>query len=193
MRKHLILVGGGHAHMVTLERISEFVDKGFKVTVIAPSHYHYYSGMGPGMLGTSYTPDDLRFATRKVVTSQGGIFVRDRVVRIDPDLKQVFTLSGNSFTYDVLSFNAGSYVPMAAAAEWAEGDIPDNVYPVKPIEKLMEASDRLTALFKEKKAVVTVVGGGPSSAEVAGNVWQLAKKTKANIPLIRVIAGRGFM
>ena len=191
MRKHLILVGGGHAHMVTLENIGEFVDKGFKVTVIAPSYYHYYSGMGPGMLGTSYTPDDIRFATRKVVTSQGGIFVRDRVTRIDPDLKQVVTLSGNSFTYDVLSFNAGSYVPMDAAA--GQGERPGNIYPVKPIEKLMEASDRLTALFKEKKAVVSVVGGGPSAAEVAGNVWQLAKKTKANYPLIRIIAGKGFM
>jgi NADH dehydrogenase FAD-containing subunit len=192
MRKHLILVGGGHAHMMTLERIHEFIDKGFKVTVIAPSDHHYYSGMGPGMLGTSYTPDDIRFATRKVVASQGGIFVRDRVVRIDPDLKQVSTLSGNSFTYDVISFNAGSYVPMVAATG-EKGDIPDNIYPVKPIEKLYEASDRLAALFKEKKAVVTVVGGGPSAAEVAGNVRQLAKKTKANDPMIRVIAGKKFM
>ncbi len=193
MRKHLILVGGGHAHMVTLEHISDFIDKGFKVTVIAPSHYHYYSGMGPGMLGKTYAPDDIRFATRKVVTSQGGIFVRDWVVRIDPDLKQVFTRSGNSFTYDVLSFNAGSYVSMNAVTGTCQGELPDNLYPVKPIEKLMEASERLKALFKEKKSVVTVVGGGPSAAEVAGNVWQLAKKAKSHKPLIRIIAGKGFM
>ena len=42
MRKHLILVGGGHAHMVTLAHIRDFVDRGYKVTVIAPSLYHYY-------------------------------------------------------------------------------------------------------------------------------------------------------
>lgn len=188
MRKHLVLVGGGHAHMVTLENIQAFVDKGFKVTVIAPSFYHYYSGMGPGMLGRTYEPDDIRFATRGVVISQGGVFIKDKVVRIDPDKRQVFTLSGNSFDYDVISFNAGSYVPMNNAV-----DDPDNVYTVKPIEKLMEASQRLTALFKEKKAVVSVVGGGPSAAEVAGNIWQLGKKTKADPPKIRIFAGKGFM
>ncbi|WDP87645.1 MAG: FAD-dependent oxidoreductase [Desulfobacter sp.] len=188
MRKHLVLVGGGHAHMMTLESISTFTNKGYKVTVIAPSAYHYYSGMGPGMLGTTYTPEDIRFATQRVVTSQGGVFIRDRVVKIDPELKQVFTQSGNDFEYDVLSFNVGSYVPMGAA-----GDGFENVYPVKPIEKLMEASQKLVALFKEKKVVVSVVGGGPSSAEVAGNVWQLGQKIKAHQPRIRIFAGKGFM
>jgi hypothetical protein len=50
MKKHLVLVGGGHAHMVTLANIRRFVEKGYRVTVIGPSAYHYYSGMGPGML-----------------------------------------------------------------------------------------------------------------------------------------------
>ncbi len=188
MRKHLVLVGGGHAHMVTLENVQRFIDKGFKVTVIAPSDYHYYSGMGPGMLGGTYVRDDIRFATQKVVTAQGGVFIRDRVVRIDPDQRRVFTASKNSFDYDVLSFNAGSYVPLGTV----DGK-PDNIYPVKPIEKLMEASGRLKAIFKKKSAIVSVVGGGPSSAEVAGNVWQLARLTGGNLPTIRIFAGRGFM
>ena len=82
MRKHLILVGGGHAHMMTLENIGRFVEKGFKVTVIGPSFYHYYSGMGPGMLGGTYSPGEIRFATRDVVQKQGGIFIKDKVLRI---------------------------------------------------------------------------------------------------------------
>ena len=51
MGKHLVLVGGGHAHMVTLANLHQFIDKGHQVTVIGPSENHYYSGMGPGMLG----------------------------------------------------------------------------------------------------------------------------------------------
>lgn len=188
MKKHLVLVGGGHAHMVTLENIQKFTDKGFKVTVVAPSAYHYYSGMGPGMLGGTYTPEDIRFATQKVVEAQGGIFIRDRVVRIDPDQRQVFTASGSSFAYDVLSFNAGSYVPLETAGGGA-----GNIYPVKPIEKLMEASQRLETLFQEKLAVISVVGGGPSAAEVAGNVWQLARQVRGNLPKIRIFAGKRFM
>ena len=188
MRKHLLLVGGGHAHMMTLENINKFVEKGFKVTVIGPSFYHYYSGMGPGMLGGTYSPEDIRFATRDVVQKQGGIFVKDKVVRIDPETKEIYTQTGHTFTYDVISFNSGSYVPMQAAPEDR-----DNIYPVKPIEKLMEAADKLKGLFAQKKIIVSIVGGGPSSAEVAGNVWQLAKKTNKRMPDIRIFAGKKFM
>ena len=193
MRKHLVLVGGGHAHMVTLENIRQFVDKGVKVTVIAPSSHHYYSGMGPGMLGGTYTPDDIRFATQKVVTAQGGVFVRDRVVRIDPEKRRVFTASGHEFDYDLLSFNAGSYISMDPVKERPKNGYPDNIYPVKPIEKLMEASEKLARLFQDGPVRVSIVGGGPSSAEVAGNVRQLAQRSGGHSPEIRIFAGKGFM
>ncbi len=188
MRKHLVLVGGGHAHMMTLENISRFVEKGVRVTVIGPSEFHYYSGMGPGMLGGTYTPDDIRFATKKVVTKQGGVFVNDRVTGVDPGKREVYTGSGNTFPYDVVSFNAGSYVPMDKSTEKS-----GNIYSVKPIEKLMEAAEKLKALFMREKVHVSVVGGGPSSAEVAGNVWQLASRTGGYMPEIRIFAGRRFM
>ncbi|MBW2484560.1 MAG: pyridine nucleotide-disulfide oxidoreductase, partial [Deltaproteobacteria bacterium] len=84
MNKHLVLVGGGHAHMVTLKNLKTFIGKGHKITVIGPSPYHYYSGMGPGMLSRTYSPDDIRFATEHVVKKQGGNFVLDKVTRIDP-------------------------------------------------------------------------------------------------------------
>lgn len=83
MKKHLVLVGGGHAHMVTLANLHKFIEKGYKVTVIGPSPYHYYSGMGPGMLGRTYTPDDIRFFTQHVVEKQGGTFILGKAVRVD--------------------------------------------------------------------------------------------------------------
>lgn len=193
MRKSLILVGGGHAHMMILENIAWFIKRNVKVTVIGPSYFHYYSGMGPGMLGGTYKPDDIRFATKKVVLSQDGIFVKDKVVRIDPDLKKVFTKSGQSFDYDILSINAGSYVPLENVISREDGEACDNIYPVKPIEQLMDAADRLKGLFREKKIHVAVVGGGPSSAEIAGNVWQLAKRTKSFMPEITIFGGHKFM
>jgi len=174
--------------MMTLENIGRFVEKGFKVTVIGPSFYHYYSGMGPGMLGGTYNPGDIRFATRDVVQKQGGIFVKDKVLRMDPVKKEVYTETGHAFAYDVLSFNAGSYVPMVPDMEKS-----GNIYSVKPIEKLMEASEKLKVLFAAKKITVAVVGGGPSSAEIAGNTWQLAKKLKGHMPEIRIFAGKKFM
>ena len=72
MGKHLVLIGGGHAHTITLAKLHALVEKGHRVTVIGPSHHHDYSGMGPGMLGKAYTPAEIRFATRHVVEKRGG-------------------------------------------------------------------------------------------------------------------------
>lgn len=188
MHKHLVLVGGGHAHMVTLMNLDEFAKRGHQVTVIGPSPYHYYSGMGPGMLGKTYAPQDIRFATKHVVEKQGATFILGKAVRIDPDRKTVFLESGDTILYDVLSFNAGSYVPVPHM----EGDGKD-IFFVKPIEKLVEAQARILELVSRKKITVSIIGGGPSSAEIAGNVWRLTRGYGINRPVIQIFSGKKFM
>ena len=188
MGKHLVLVGGGHAHMVTLDRLHTFVEKGHRVTVIGPSDHHYYSGMGPGMLGKTYTPAEIRFATRHVVEKQGGAFIRDKVVAVLATEKKVVLASGERVGYDVVSFNAGSYVPRLDLPEDAT-----DVYAVKPIERLMEAQARILELVADKKIAIGILGGGPSSAEVAGNLWQLVRVAGGKMPQITIFAGKRFM
>ena len=187
MSKRLLLVGGGHAHMMALASIHEFIGKGYNVTVIGPSDYHYYSGMGPGMLGGFYTPEDIRFATRYVVEKQNGKFILGKAVRIDPAKKIVYMDSGEEVPYDVVSFNAGSQIPMPDI----EGST-ENIYTSKPIEKLLEARDRIKERLSEKPLRIGVVGGGPSSVEIAGNVWRLCKNAK-NSAEITVLAGSVLM
>ena len=188
MGKQLVLVGGGHAHMVTLSKIHELIAAGHEVTVIGPSDHHYYSGMGPGMLGGTYSPGDIRFATRHVVEKQGGQFVRDKVARIDPDTRMVFTEAGKTLAYDVLSFNAGSYVPRTIIA----ADDQD-LFLVKPIERLLEAKQRFLEKVSQRKVDVGIVGGGPSAAEISGNLLQLARDSGGNTPAITIYTGRRLM
>lgn len=188
MAKHLVLVGGGHAHMVTLANINAFVEKGHRVTVIGPSEHHYYSGMGPGMLGETYSPSDIRFATKHVVEKQGGVFVLGKAVSVRPDEKQIELESGVAVSYDVVSFNAGSYVPRLNLSEDTE-----NIYSVKPIERLMEAQARIKELASHKPITIGIIGGGPSSVEVAGNIWQLTSEYGVNQPRIKIFAGSGLM
>lgn len=188
MGKRLVLVGGGHAHMVTLANLGSFLAGGHEVTVIGPSAYHYYSGMGPGMLGRFYRPDDIRFATRHVVEKQGGRFVLGKVVRIDAVRKNVMLEDGSSIAYDVLSCNAGSYVPQTSVKGTGEA-----IFPVKPIERLMEAQAHLIELASRGKFSVAVIGGGPSSVEVAGNVWRLLHDHDRHMADIRIFAGRRLM
>lgn len=188
MAKHLVLAGGGHAHMVTLANLKKFVEKGHHVTVIGPSSYHYYSGMGPGMLGGTYRPEEIRFSTRHTVEKSGSVFIQDKIERVNPDEKVIVLKSEKIVTYDVISFNIGSYVPRAIISK-NKGDI----YSVKPIEQLIDAGERILELVSEKKAKIDVIGGGPASAEVAGNIWLLCKTRGRNIPQIRVFSSKTFM
>jgi len=188
MAKQLVLIGGGHAHMVTLANIKTLVAKGHQVTVIGPSEHHYYSGMGPGMLGETYTPTDIRFATRQVVEKQGGTFIRDAVSRIDPESKTLTLATGATLSYDVLSCNAGSQVPQNQI-----GGSSVDIFSVKPIEKLQEAQGRLLELARTGRNAIGIVGGGPSSAEIAGNILQLMKRHRLDLPTVRIFSGPAFM
>ena len=189
MKKQLLLIGGGHAHMVTLANLRSFVDKGFGVTVIQPSEYHYYSGMGPGMLGGPYEPDDIRFATRQIVERQGGRFVLGKAYQIDPDERTVFLEeSDEKISYDVLSCNAGSYVPRDSV----RGD-ETNIFSPKPIEELLTARKKIVAAAAQETITVAVIGSGPSAIEIAGNVHQLCLQQTVNMPKILLFSGRSFM
>ncbi len=189
MKKQLVLIGGGHAHMVTLANLRNFTEKGFGVTVIQPSEYHYYSGMGPGMLGGTYRPEEIRFATRRQVESKGGRFILGKAYRIDPH-KQAVYLEGaeEEIPYDVLSCNAGSYVPRDTISD----DYP-NVFTPKPIEELLVAKQKILGLAASGKIRVAVIGSGPSAIEIAGNVHQLCAGQAVTMPTIQLFGGKKFM
>jgi len=83
--KHLILAGCGHAHLNTLMNIRHLANKGHRVSVIGSSPYHYYSGMGPGMLGSNSRPQEIKFNIQKAALERGASFILDRVTEIDAD------------------------------------------------------------------------------------------------------------
>ncbi|MFZ5798529.1 MAG: pyridine nucleotide-disulfide oxidoreductase [Desulfobulbus sp.] len=188
MAKNLLLAGGGHAHMMVLANLGKFKEMGHLVTVIQPSPHHYYSGMGPGMLGLTYRPEEIRFATRRVVEKQGGTFILGKVAKVEPAANRVILESGETIAYDVVSFNIGSNVSGHVAAEKS-----DTIFPVKPIERLHEAQQLILRLGKTRPLTVGVVGGGPSAVEIAGNVWGLARKADLLPITIRIFARTSIM
>jgi NADH dehydrogenase FAD-containing subunit len=187
--KRLVLIGGGHAHMVTLSKLESFISRGYQVTVIQPSNHHYYSGMGPGMLGGTYEPEDIRFATKQLVESKGGRFVKAHASVIDSKEQVVHLVeSDEKIKYDVLSCNAGSYVPK----DIVEG-AGDNVFSAKPIEELNRAKETILKKLSDGPISIAVIGGGPAAVEIAGNIHQLCKKKALHQPQIRLFSGPELM
>ncbi|MFH0783963.1 MAG: FAD-dependent oxidoreductase [Pseudomonadota bacterium] len=189
MKKQLLLIGGGHAHMVTLAKLQSFIDKGFGVTVIQPSEHHYYSGMGPGMLGGTYQPEEIRFATRRQVEGKGGRFILGKAYRIDPHKRLVY-LEGTEeeISFDVLSCNAGSYVPR----DTLSGEFP-NIFTPKPIEELLLAKQKILELATVGRITVAVIGSGPSAIEIVGNIHQLCSRQGVTMPRLQLFGGKSFM
>ena len=186
MGKHLVFVGGGHAHLGPLSRLDAFVERRHRVTLVSLEDYHYYSGMGPGLLGGFYEPPQARFPLKTLAKDLGAAFVRGRVIRIDADAHELEMESGATVSYDVVSFNTGSVVPPPPPP----GQRPD-VYPVKPIEHLVQARDAISHRLAEGETVrVLVIGGGPAGVEVAGNSLGLAEEAPGSLSLTLIAGSR---
>jgi NADH dehydrogenase FAD-containing subunit len=189
MRKHLVLVGAGHAHMTVLKRLADFTAGGHRVTVIGPGPLHYYSGMGPGMLSGIYRPEEIRFDVKRMALSGGASFIEDMVVRVESARRELQLQGGGRVAYDVASFNTGSGVPIDASISAHEA-----VVPVKPIEKLLDARQRVLAALRQRELSIVVAGGGPAGLEIAANLRRLVKEASgaAEITLVageRLLAG----
>ncbi|MGI9537710.1 MAG: NAD(P)/FAD-dependent oxidoreductase [Desulfocapsaceae bacterium] len=184
----LVLLGGGHAHLTILANLRQFAEEGHEVTVVQPADHHYYSGMGPGMLGGTYEPDQVRFNTLRIVERQGGIFVKDRAVSIDAQNRTVRLFSGVTLPYDLLSCNTGSSVPVRTISENI-----DSVIPVKPIEGLARARKIISTRLKSSNLSIAVIGGGPSALEIAGNLRQLGDRIKGYELKIILFSGRRLL
>jgi NADH dehydrogenase FAD-containing subunit len=167
MGKRLVFVGGGHAHLMSLKNLSSFRRHGHEVVLISPSPYHYYSGMGPGMLSGIYHPWEVRFHIKKLAEDQGAIFIKDKVVKIDPGQHLLFLSSGEKFNYDIASFNTGSEVPVQSLTTVQR----ENIFTVKPVVNLLKARHAILDAIKSRKALnLVVVGGGPAGVEISGNL-----------------------
>jgi len=187
MGKHLVLVGGGHAHMTVMVNLRDYIERGHQVTLIGPSAYHYYSGMGPGLLGGIYRPQEARFHVQKMAEDRGAAFIQDTVTRIDPDRKVLLLKSGGEIAYDVVSCNTGSTVP--TDEDRVAGD---HIFTVKPIENLIKVRQMLQAGLGTRTPKLIVVGGGAAALELTGNLWRLVQQTETAAS-ITVCGGRNFL
>jgi NADH dehydrogenase FAD-containing subunit len=189
MAKRLVFVGGGHAHLTCLMNLQEFRKLAHPVILISCFPYHYYSGMGPGMLSGIYRPQEVRFDIKKMAEDRGATFKEGKVVRIDAIRRLLFLASGEEIPYDVVSFNTGSDVPTESLTSASH----ENIFPVKPVTNLLHARQTiLTALRAGKRPNFVVVGGGAAGLEVTANLWRLVHDAQGTGKITN-IAGQKLM
>ncbi|CAN5535290.1 FAD-dependent oxidoreductase [soil metagenome] len=159
----IIFAGGGHAHLYSLLRTDQMVQKGYDVVLINPSPYLYYSGMATGVISGLYTPEEDRIDVRYLVEAGGGRFVKSRVTGVLPKDRELLLDGGERLSYDVVSFCLGSGVDSRIDSANEDG------IPVKPVENTAEIRARII----NEDPDVLVVGGGAAGCEVAANASSL--------------------
>ncbi len=172
---------------MALSNLNRFQRLGCRVSVVQPSPFHYYSGMGPGMLSGIYEPEEVRFFTQRMVQSQNCQFLKDQATIIDPVKRIVRLHSGHELGYDLLSCNVGSFVSSGIVKPGAE-----DVFKVKPIESLIKAKKRVCELLQKGHPYLAVVGGGAAALEIAANLRCLARERLAPLARITIFAGPRF-
>jgi selenide,water dikinase len=150
--KHLVLVGGGHAHVFVLEAFARRPEPGLRLTLVARDRLTPYSGMLPGHMAGIYPRQAMQIDLERLARRSGAALVQGEAVAFDRAGRRVLLKSGGALAYDWLSIDIG-VTPDLSDIRGAD----EHALAVKPIGDLLEKWDRLAA---EGPRRLAVVGGG---------------------------------
>ena len=184
MKKRIVFLGAGHAHLHALKRLGRFVELGHEPVVVAPELF-WYSGLATGVLGGRHPPERDVIDAAALVRRAGGVFVQDEATRICPGSRTVHLAGGGTQPYDTLSLSLGSvtsHIPGVTDAA---------VFAVKPIRRLWDLRLWLRQRCADGAAVprILVAGAGITGCEVAANILALAGKLDCAVRLTLLAAG----
>jgi len=131
--KELVLVGGGHSHVIVLRMLGMNPIPGLQVTLVTPGAKTPYSGMLPGVVAGHYEEDDIHIDLVPLCRFAGVRFFQSRVTGIDLDKRLLQCEGRPDVSYDVLSIDIG----ITPAVNDVEGVL-ENVIPVKPIDQFLD-------------------------------------------------------
>jgi len=107
IRKHLVLAGGGHAHVFVLEAFASARLPGVDVTLVTKEPKAPYSGMLPGFVAGHYTLDECLIDVPRLCHKAGVRLIEGEATGIDRDQRRLSLQDGTSLPFEVLSLNVG--------------------------------------------------------------------------------------
>ena len=160
--KDLVLVGGGHSHVIVLRRLGMRPIPGVRVTIIARELHAPYSGMLPGLIAGLYEFDDVHIDLGPLVRFAGARLFHGEAVGLDLERCAVLCRNRPPVPYDLLSIDVG------IAPRLDVDGATEHAVPVKPIGGLVARWERLAQRVREspRKLRVAIVGAGAAGVEL---------------------------
>ena len=163
--RDLVLVGGGHTHVLALRMLAMRPVTGLRISLVSPASHTPYSGMLPGMVAGHYNFEQAHIDLARLCQWAGVRFITAEVVALDPLERLLSLLDRPAIEYDIVSLDIGSQ-PELDSVPGAR----DHAVPVKPVAGLWQRWEgllhRLDGQPAGRKHRIAVVGGGAGSVEL---------------------------
>ena len=159
--RHLVLLGGGHAHIGVLRMLGMHPEPDLKVTLVSPSRETPYSGLLPGVVGGHSPEQDLYIDLGRLCQFAGADLVLATATAIDPGSSEIELRNRPNLAYDYLSIDVGIEPALTDLAEFDEA-----LVPVKPISGFMA---RFNLVYEQYRGggAFAIVGAGAAGLELA--------------------------
>lgn len=160
---HIVLVGGGHAHVIALKAFGMKPEPGVVLTVITKEIEAPYSGMLPGFVAGHYTYDQCHIDVVRLAAWAGARLIHGTVMGVDRVTRRVEIAGRPPLAYDLLSIDVGITPRLDGIGGAAEHGLV--VKPVSTFAARWQALER-AALSPGGPRRIAVVGAGAAGFEL---------------------------
>jgi len=162
--RSLVLVGGGHAHALTLLAWTRAPLPDVRLVLLSPHRHTPYSGMLPGYVAGHYGWQDFHVDLAPLAEAAGAELILDRACGLDLAAGRIRRAGGPALDFDLCSLDTGSTSEPPPLPGHAA-----HLHPVKPLDLFLDAwhgfLDRVATGATAPRAAV--LGGGVGGSELA--------------------------
>jgi len=179
--KRVLLLGGGHAHLLVLRALAQQPLAGAEVMLLTPYRELTYSGMVPGLVAGHYSAAQCRIALAPLAAAARVHLVEGQATALDCAARRVHLADGRTAEYEVLSLDTGSM----QSRDSLPGAREHGLF-VRPIEPFVALQERLAELARQRPLNLVVLGGGAAGFELA-----LALQHRLPASRVALLSGEG--
>lgn len=175
--KKIVILGAGYAGLKTVVELQKKVVKTAEITLVEQNDYHYEATSLHEVAAGNVAPEHISFGIREVL-SPAVKLIKDRVVKVDPDAKQVELAEHAPLNYDycvmALGFVSETFGIKGAA---------ENSLPMANVDQAAQIADHLNEQMTQYRAdhnpdhlKIIVCGAGFTGIELAGALYDARKR-----------------
>lgn len=162
--KDVVLLGGGHSHVIVIRRWAMQPIAGVRLTLISEEPLTPYSGMLPGLIAGNYTHTESHIDLVRLCSWGGVRHIVAQATGVDADNQCIQLRARPPIEYDILSIDTGGaprLTNVIGAAEYTT--------PVKPVANFYARWQLLERRFgpATQAMQIAVVGAGAGGFEIA--------------------------